>query len=750
MKKIILFCAALAGGVAAAAGQTITGRVCDSAATPLQGAGVHCPETSAGVVTAADGSFSLTPGSGARSLVVSFVGYVSDTLAIAAIGNGHAEIALRPADTAIEGVVVSGTAPGMLSPSLATQKTDMITKTGLLKMACCTLAESFENSATVTVGFTDAVSGAKQVQLLGLAGVYSQMMAENIPTMRGLASTYGWNYTPGQWLEAIHISKGASSVTNGYESVSGQINLEYKKPEQTEDLFINLFGSDDRMFEGNVTAATRVGRKNLSTGLMLHGAVEDWAHDHNHDGFMDMPRRRIVNAYNRWSYYSDNGRMESRTGVRFLDEERMGGQMAGHAAHGGEPYRTDITNRNLTVENKTGFAVGRREGQSVGIITSFTNHEQHSAFGLKRFGGTQNSFYANVLLSSSLDRDGRHAYTAGASFAHDAYRTAYEDRSELTLTPATRLDRRESVAGAFAQYTLTAGDRFTLIAGARGDYNDPYGWLFTPRANVRYAPARAVVLRASAGRGFRSANVIAENIGLMASSRRFDVGSIASLDIERAWNLGGNTTFYIPIWSGRTATLSLDWFHTRFQNQAVVDMERDPSQVFFYNLDGRSTADVWQADLNLQPLEGFELMAALRYNDTRITYSDGGRRHTVEKPLMSRYRGLVNLSYATRFRKWVFDATVQVNGPARLPSLGGYDALAEYSPVFPVWFAQATRNTKRFDVYVGVENIFDFTQHAPIIGADDPFGEGFDSSRVWGPITGRRIYAGIRLRIGNF
>lgn len=756
MKKYILLCVALVCGTVSMYGQTITGRVydgtdgADGTKTPLPGASVYSPETSAGVTATGDGSFSITPGSGARRLVVSFVGFASDTVAIAEMSNNYIEVVLYPTESQIDDVVVTGTAAGVVSPPLVTQKMDMITKTGLLKMACCTLADSFENSATVTVGFTDAVSGAKQVQLLGLAGIYSQMMAENIPTMRGLASTYGWNYTPGQWLEAIHISKGASSVINGYESISGQMNLEYKKPDNTEDLFINLFGSDDEMFEANVTAATRVGKKQLWTGLLLHGAIEDKAHDHNHDGFMDMPRRKIVNAYNRWSYYSDNGRMESRTGVKFLYEDRRGGQTMGHGMeHTGDLYRTDITNRNITVENKTGFVVGQREGQSIGIITAFTNHEQRSGFGLKSFGGEQNSFYTNVLFNSSLG-SAAHTYTAGASFTWDNYQVTFEDRSPLTLTEKTPLDRRETVAGAFAQYTFAPGDKFTLMLGARGDYNSEYGWLFTPRANIRWAPVQAIVLRASAGRGFRSPNVIAENIGLLGSSRRINVGSIDALDIERAWNMGGNATFYIPIWSGRLATLSLDWFHTMFQNQAVVDMERDPGEVWFYNLDGRSTADVWQADLNISPFEGMELLAAFRYNDTRITYSDGGVRHTVEKPLMSRYRGLINAAYATRFRKWVFDATVQINGPARLPSLNGYGAAEERSPVFPVWFAQITKNTKRFDIYVGVENIFNFTQRNPIMGADAPFAAGFDSSRVWGPLMGRRFYAGIRLRIGNF
>ncbi len=642
-------------------------------------------------------------------------------------------------------VVVPGYRSGTEIGRNSSLKTETITKTGLLKMACCNLSESFENSATVTVGFTDAVSGAKQVQLLGLAGAYTQMMAENIPVMRGLASTYGWSYTPGSWLESIQISKGASSVVNGYESISGQMNLEFKKPDNTEQLFINLYGDDAYRMEGNVTAATQVAPK-LWSGLMLHGSIENGVHDGNGDSFMDMPRTKFVNAYNRWLYVNDEKGVQSRLGFKFLYDERNGGQ---HYPTSGDLYTTNIANRNFSLENKTGFSIGHKEGQSLGIITSFSHYEQNSGFGLKRFDGIQNSLYANVMFTSHIGTPD-HGYMVGASFSLDNYNTVYEDRLPANMTPATNIDRQEAVPGAFAQYTYNYEEKLTVLLGMRGDWNSAYGWLATPRVNVRYTPAEWVVLRASAGKGYRSANVIADNIGLMASSRRFDVAGIDGLDIERAWNMGGNATFYIPIWSERKMTLSLDYFHTVFQNQAVVDFERDSHNVYFYNLQGRSWADALQADLSFTAFRGFDVFAAFRYSGTHTTESDGTQRWQAEKALMSRYRGLLNLSYATPFKKWVFDVTAQLNGPTRLPSMTGYGAPAEYSPSFPVLFAQVTKNTRRFDIYAGVENILDYRQKNPILGWSDPWGPSFDSSQIWGPLMGRKIYVGIRLRIGKF
>ncbi len=751
-KKIITYALSVAACLCIAlpvhAQNTVRGKIIDAdTKEALAGATVRLSGSTSGTAANASGAFSLNiPKDSEGYIVASYLGYSPDSIAVSSAGR-TVEFALSPDVTEADEVIVVAYQQGTVFSGSTLQKTESISGAGLMKMACCNLSESFENSAAVTVGYTDAVSGAKQVQLLGLAGVYSQMLAENIPTMRGLASTYGWSYSPGTWLKSIQVSKGASSVVNGYESITGQMNLEFRKPESSEPLFINIYGDESLRFEANIAAAIPV-TKRLWTGLMLHGSIENKEHDYNKDGFLDMPRTKLFNGYNRWFYMNPEKNIESRTGIKYIWEDRIGGQ-ADPTVGGpsdGLQYKTSIGNRNLTVYNKTGIGFKNKEGQSLGLITSFTHHEQDSAFGEKDFAGTQNSFYFNSLFSSWIGSP-THSYVTGASFSYDNYNTRYRD--DLNGTLSTPLDREEIVPGIYAQYTYSPSHKLTLLAGLREDWNSAYGWLFTPRANVRYEPWEFMVLRASAGRGFRSANVIAENIGLMASSRTFDVDAINKLDIESAWNFGGNISFYIPIWSHRKATLSLDYFHTAFDNQVVVDTERDTRNVYFYNLAGRSFADAWQADLTFTAAKGLDIYTAFRYNDTEITLSDGPNHYTVEKPLTSRYRGLINVSYSTNFKKWVFDYTAQANGPSRLPSLAGYGAPAEYSPTFWIHFFQVTKNTKRFDIYAGVENIFNYRQKNPIIDWQDPFAADFDSSRVWGPLMGRRIYGGIRLRIGK-
>jgi hypothetical protein len=406
-----------------------------------------------------------------------------------------------------------------------------------------------------------------------------------------------------------------------------------------------------------------------------------------------------------------------------------------------------INNKNATIENKTGFAVGNNEYQSIGIINSFTHHEQDLRFGKKSFAGVQDSYYANILFSSYI-RTTEHRYTAGVSFVYDNFRTRYLDSLEYNRTPLTHIDRSEAVTGVFGEYTYSHPAGLTVALGLRTDYNSRFGWLFTPRGNVKYDINKYLTLRVSAGRGFRSPNVIPENIGLMASSRKFDLSFINEIDIEKAWNFGGNIALVVPIWNEQNAVLSIDYFRTVFKNRSIADIERDRNSVFFYSLgDAHSYADAWQADFSITLFRGFDLYAAFRYNDNRIVYSEGNQRYKMEQSLVSKYRGLANLSYSTPLRRWVFDVTAQINGPTRLPGLNGYNSATIYSPVFPIYFAQITKNHKHFDVYLGIENILAYTQKAPVREYERPFAPDFDASMIWGPLWGRRIYAGIRIRI---
>jgi len=552
-------------------------------------------------------------------------------------------------------------------------------------------------------------------------------------------------------------------VVNGYESITGQINLEFKKPDKVEDLYFDFFADYYGELEANLTGSRKI-TDNLWTNLMINASTQtsfNWGinpltgkfnmHDRNHDHFMDMPLSKTLNAFNRWLYVSPSKRVQSRTGIKFLTDEELGGQSP--LCHIADVYFiTNIGNLDYNVYNKTGIAVGDKHDQSIGIINSYTYHLLNSYFGspgtYKLYDGIQNSFSSNIIFNSYVSNS-NHQYSTGLSFSCDNYNTIFKDNMPTNYTPYTSINRVEIVPGIFGQYTYIYLEKLTFIVGLREDYNSKYGLLFTQRTNIKYSVTKKIVLRASAGCGYRAPNVLADNIGLMASTRKFYVATIDDLQIEKAWNYGGNATIYIPLENNEKITMSFEYFHTNFINQAIVDEDRDPNSVYFYNLKGKSYADIGQTDISFSPFRGFDVYTAFRYNLNLITLNDGYQNYLVEKPLVSKYKGLLNLGYATKFRKWVFDFTAQINGPSRIPSAAGYTTKANESPAFPVYFFQITKNTKRFDMYLGIENILDYRQPNPIINPQDPFVKGFDASETWGPIMGRKIYAGVRLRIGR-
>lgn len=701
---------------------------------PLPFVNVYWSGSTHGTVTGEDGRFTIERVDPENvSLVFSFVGFGNDTIP-APPGEDEVKIVLIRGET-IDEVVISERLGGSYISKLRPIKTEFITTEGLQKLPCCNLSESFENSATIDVGYSDAVTGARHIKMLGLAGIYSQMMYENIPYLRGLESAFGLNYVPGPWMESIQISKGAAGVVNGYESTTGQINVEYKKPETSEPLFVNLFANSTGRMEANLTSAAVLNDK-VSTMLLAHGSGLQNRIDRNGDGFMDVPLSRQVNLMSRWKF-NPEGNIRGQLGFTVMDEKRDGGQMGfEYESHAGttDQYGTHIATRKYQGFGKLGILFPDKPYMSIGFQAMGTYYSQEGTYGLRRYLGEQQSFYTNLIWQSIiLTTD--HTINLGASYQYDDY---------LESLDLAIFDRREIVSGVFGQYTYTRPEKFNGILGLRVDHNSRYGWLVTPRLHMRYAFSPHTSLRASAGRGYRSANPLSENTGVLASSRLlfFDAGP----GIEKAWNYGVNLTHDFHMAGGRDIEASLDLYRTDFQDRVVVDMDRDAQRVYFYNLNGESFANSFQAQVGMEPVERFDITLAYRFNDVRSTI-DG---HLREVPLTSRSKGLLTLSYATPFRKWAFDLTTQLNGQTRLPdtqSLPPEYRKGEYSPGYLILHAQVSKRFKWFELYAGGENLTDFTQEDPILAADDPFGEDFDASMIWGPLLGRRFYAGIRFTL---
>jgi len=710
----------------------LEGKIFDAAdkdETGLPGANVVWAGTTIGASTNAAGYFSIKRVSQSDKLVISFVGYRTDTVTVSPDEEYFKHSMVQQAE--IGEVLIFGRAPGSHISRIEPILTVNITGAELCKAACCNLSESFETNASVDVNYSDAATGAKQIQLLGLAGSYTQILTENIPSVYGLNTAYGLNYIPGPWMESIQISKGTSSVRNGYESMAGQINVEYKKPSTSEKFYFNGFMSDAGRKEFNSNASLILNNR-LSTMIMAHGELQNNSSDHNDDGFRDEPDIKQYNLFNRWDYITS--RLTFRTGFKILGEERTGGQFTyqpGNADTWSNGFGININTRRFEGFMKIGGVFGENESMSLGWIQNTAYHNQNSYFGKRSYDGNQKAYYSNLLFQWNPGLT-RHTMDIGLSYKYDLYDENLDD---------LQFGRKESVPGVFAQYTYTDSSKMTLIAGVRTDLHNIYGTLFTPRLHLRYVISPAFTLRASAGKGFRTSNVLAENAYLLASSREMIIPD--DLDIEEAWNTGISLTASVPL-AGRTLRLAGEYYHTRFLNQIIIDMDSDADLVKFYNLDGESWSNVFQVEASGQLFEGFDLLAAWRWNDVRMTI-DGTLR---EKPLASRYKGLLTASWLTHLRKWQYDFTLQINGPGRIPSTIANPEIYRRADTFGTYAiinAQITRNFRKWNIYLGSENLTGFMQHNPIIAADDPFGDYFDSSLIWGPVHGRKIYAGIRI-----
>ncbi len=629
--------------------------------------------------------------------------------------------------------------------------TEKISSDELCKAACCNLSEAFETNASVDVAYSDAATGAKQIRLLGLSGTYVQLIQENTPAVRGLAQNFGLEYIPGSWMQSIQVSKGTSSVINGYEATSGQINVELLKPQTQNPLSLNLMLNSELMAEANVMGGWQIPLKehqhahaegehcdheSLYTGILAHYGQNFMTMDENHDSFADMPKTQNANLANRWFYR--HGDYTFQAFVRGLYDRRRGGQMADTIMN---PYRINLNTWRVEGFMKNGYVFDEESGSSVALITAVSYHDLNNDYGLRNWKANQLNAYLNAIYQGNFegkgDVDNDHRLSAGLSINYDRY----NEQLALPVTGLADLNRQELTPGIFAEYSLKYDEILSLVAGVRADYSTRYGFFFTPRANLRYTPFEWWTLRGSVGMGYRSPNAIADNAFILPSSRVLHLAD--EIKQERAVNAGISTTFYIPL-GNKELQLSAEYYYTHFLNSLIVDLDQNPHAVYIYNQtdlpDAKSFAHSAQVEASLEVLRGWTWTAAFRWTDVeQTTICADGTAKLRPKALYNRFKGVISTSYQTPLKKWQFDATAQFNGVGRVP-----DGFEQPFTWYPQLMAQITKYFRTCSIYVGAENMTNFRQEHPIIDSFHPFSPDFDASMVCGPTTGWKIYVGFR------
>jgi len=726
------------------------GTVVDEANLPLMGAEVYWNGTQIGVSTDDNGTFSLKRTENSNTLVISYIGYKTKTIKVT---NSEAlHIQLEP-QSALEEVVVTQKRANTMKSQWQVANLHTMSSGELLKAACCNLSESFSTNPSIDVNFSDAVTGNKQIKMLGLTSPYILMAEENIPAMRGASQAYGLSFVPGTWIESIQITKGAGSVINGYESISGQINYEIEKPINARPFFLNLYASEDSRYELNAHSKIKLSDK-WATSLLAHGNVRQRKSDHNHDGFIDNPIGNQINLLNRWQYSNAEKGWVSFVNLNYMKDERQAGQIDYNPLTDKgttNAWGSEVNSERFTLSNKTGYVFPDTPYKSIGLQNSFQSHRQDSYFGLNSYDIHQKSWYGNLIYNSIIGNT-QHKFATGLSGTYDDY------NEQLTTSAlAGDFSRIDRSVGAFFEYTYDNSSNFSFVAGIRADSHNNLGNFITPRFHLRYNPWKEATFRLSAGRGKRAANVIAENQQLLASSRQLhiiggDGGKLYGLNPEIAWNYGASFLQAFKIW-GKNAELSVDFYRTHFDNQVVVDLDHSPQQALFYNLDGKSFANSLQAEVSISPAKGLDFKAAYKYYDVQTQFTKG----QLEKTLTPKHRWFANIAYETadtqenNHSQWKFDVTFNWLGEQRLPTTATNPLpyrLSDYAPSFATLNAQITRVfSKTFEVYVGGENITNYKQANGILAADAPFGAYFDSTMQYAPAFGQMYYAGLRFKL---
>lgn len=705
--------------------------------TPLIGASVYWLGTTSGTISDEHGVFKLQPNNKSNKLVVAYIGYLPDTLEIE--DQTKLNVILKSDPKKIAEVVIEGSVQSTKVSYLTPQKFLIMTEKELFKAACCNLSESFETNPSIDVSFSDAITGTKQIEMLGLAGSYTQITTENLPSIRGLTSNVGLTYIPGTWIENIQVAKGVGSVANGYESITGQINVELRKPQNEEEskMFLNLFGNKDYRMEGNFNYRQKI-TDNISSMTLLHTSGQTKKIDMNGDSFLDMPTYNTTNIFQRF-YFSNLTGLEGQLGIQYVNDEKKAG------TNNSNSFLVNLNSKQFRLYGKMGYIFPAKQYQSIGLQWSLTEYQQNSNLGSRNYLGNEKTGYINLIYQSIIDNT-YHKFRTGLSLLYDEFDETFDK---------VNFKRTENVPGAFFEYTFDNEKEVSVVAGLRADNHNLYGLFVTPRIHIRYKLSEDFVIRLISGKGTRSQNIFSENISYFMSNRNYKITNANSdygygFENEVAWNYGINLTRYF-IFNDRDGNFAIDFYRTNFEHQIVANLD-NANEIEFISLKNGSYSNSFQMEINFQPIDMFDTRIAYRYLDVKQKINDSW----IKKPFVAEHRLFINLAFTSEREssedaQMLYDITLQWFSPKRLPETKNSPTeyqVKEYSPGFALANSQITRSFyEGFDLYLGIENIFNFMQEHPIVSHNNPTNQYFDSSIIWGPIYGRLYYMGLRWRI---
>ena len=702
---------------------------------PIEGANIYWLNSSSGTVTGQDGKFSIEKMQNNSELVISYIGFVNDTIKVT--DQKYLDHYMKVDDNDLDEVtVVKKKNPTQRIYSMA-QNVVLISEQELLKAACCNLSESFETNPAVDVNHTDALTGSKKIEMLGLKSPYILITEENIPMVRGASQAFGLSFTPGTWVESIQVTKGMGSVVNGFESIAGQINAELKKPLNDIPLFLNGFYGFDGRLEMNAHLNEKVSEK-LTTTFFLHHNRRDKINDKNNDGFLDKPRQDQNNFLNKWQYTDAINGIVSFFNIRYLDDEKIFGMNNNQSRN---VWNGEISTKRFDSSFKLGYVNPNLPFQSLGLQLSYSSHDQNSVYGFRNYDINQDSFFSNIVYNSIITNT-QNKIKFGLNLTSDAYDEILNRRD---------ISRKDNSFGGFFEYSFDNFNNLNLVAGLRYDNHNNMGSFFTPRFHIRYTPLDRFTVKASYGQGRKIANIFAENQQMFYSNRSIEIiesepgNSTYSLNPEKATNYGLSLDKGFNLFGGQ-GNFIIDYFKTDFDDKVIIDFEY-PGIVQIYNAtDKKSYYQSFQAEI-IYSINRFNMTTAYKNYDVQISYNDGVK----SKPLQPSEIFFLNIGYESQNNKgklWKYDFTLNRVGKQRL--MRNPRDISSYSNPHTFMNAQVTKVfSEKFELYAGGENLLNYKQENPIIFSEDPSNSLFDASVIHGPIFGAIFYAGFRFKVLN-
>ena len=725
--------------------ELLTGKVSflnkDNKVVLLEGVNIYWKDSSIGVISDKTGNYSIPFSKDSNILVFQILGFKQENIIIENIKT-YNHILIEQSDQ-LDEVVVSKRKKSIQKSYFKTQNIVNVSSDELLKAACCNVSESFETNPSIDVNYSNAITGVKQVRMLGLESPYLLITEENIPMVRGASQVFGLSFIPGPWVESMQITKGTGSVVNGFESISGQINIELQKPVVDEPIFINVFRSNMGRNEMNFHLNRNINNK-ISTKFFLHADNNNSINDNNSDGFLDHPNYKGINFFNRWQYINLEKGIVSFLGLRYMKEDKNAGEDVANLKLKRMPWLSEINTQRFDSNFKFGYVNPNIPYQSIGFQMAYSNHEQISFFGNRNYNINQDSFYSSFLYNSILGNT-MNKFKAGLNFS-------YDDFEELVDFENKKYNRIDKSIGGFFEYSYDNLDKLSLVAGLRYDIHNNIGSFFTPRFHLRFQPSEKSVFRFSIGSGRKSSNIFSENQGVFSSGRNIKIlaktpsGKFYGLNPEKAWNYGISFRQGFAL-NNQEGDVTIDYYITDFQNQIIVDFEKQ-GELQFYNLVGKSFAKSFQIEIDYSINNNINLKSAFKNYDVKKQYNSGLKQN----PLTPKNRFFINLDFSSNLKEnkaqWRFDFTYNWIGKQRLPLHSGQSSLKGYSPSYVLMNTQLTRVfSEKFDIYLGAENLGSYTQNNPILGNNNPFGTNFDSTLIYAPINGAMIYLGLRLKL---